>query len=138
IFTIYISTGIFKSSPWNHHLLSGFPPPSFYSWYDNETFHAEFTDFDLSLAESQKTNKPLLIDFTGWACVNCQKMEESVWTFESIKQKLSNDFVLVSLYVDDKVELPENQQGIFEFYDNGTIKKKKIKTIANKCATYQT
>lgn len=138
IFTIYISTGIFKSSPWNHHLLSGFPPPSFYSWYDNETFHAEFTDFDLALAESQKTNKPLLIDFTGWACVNCRKMEESVWTVESIKQKLSNDFVLVSLYVDDKVELPENQQGVFEFDANGTIKKKKIKTIGNKWATFQT
>ncbi|HRP59422.1 MAG TPA: thioredoxin family protein, partial [Vicingus sp.] len=138
IFTIYISTGIFKSSPWNHHLLSGFPPPSFYSWYDNETFHAEFTDFDLALAESQKTNKPLLIDFTGWACVNCRKMEESVWTVESIKQKLANDFVLVSLYVDDKVELPENQQGVFEFDANGTVKKKKIKTIGNKWATFQT
>lgn len=138
IFTIYISTGIFKSSPWNHNLLSGFPPPAFYSWYDNETFHAEFTDFDLALAESQKTNKPLLIDFTGWACVNCRKMEESVWTVESIKQKLANDFILVSLYVDDKVELPENQQGVFEFDANGTLKKKKIKTIGNKWATFQT
>jgi thioredoxin-related protein len=138
IFTIYISTGIFKSSPWNHNALSGFPPPAFYSWYDNETFHAEFTDFDLALAESQKTNKPLLIDFTGWACVNCRKMEESVWTVESIKQKLANDFILVSLYVDDKVELPENQQGVFEFDANGTVKKKKIKTIGNKWATFQT
>jgi len=138
IFTIYISTGIFKSSPWNHNALSGFPPPAFYSWYDNETFHAEFTDFDLALAESQKTNKPLLIDFTGWACVNCRKMEESVWTVESIKQKLANDFILVSLYVDDKVELPENQQGVFEFDANGMVKKKKIKTIGNKWATFQT
>jgi thiol:disulfide interchange protein len=138
VFTIYISTGIFKSSPWNHNLLSGFPPPAFYSWYDNETFHAEFTDFDLALTESQKTGKPLLIDFTGWACVNCRKMEESVWTVESIKQKLANDFILVSLYVDDKVALPENQQGVFEFDANGTIKKKKIKTIGNKWATFQT
>lgn len=138
VFTIYISTGIFKSSPWNHNLLSGFPPPAFYSWYDNETFHAEFTDFDLALAESQKTGKPLLIDFTGWACVNCRKMEESVWTVGSIKQKLSNDFILVSLYVDDKVALPENQQGVFEFDANGTIKKKKIRTIGNKWATFQT
>ena len=72
--TIYISTGVLKNSPWNHHLLSGFPPPAFYSWYDNESFHAEFTDFDLALAESKKTGKPLLVDFTGWACVNCRKM----------------------------------------------------------------
>lgn len=136
--TIYISTGVLKNSPWNHHLLSGFPPPAFYSWYDNESFHAEFTDFDLALAESKKTGKPLLVDFTGWACVNCRKMEESVWTVESIKEKLKNDFVLVSLYVDDKVELPENQQGVFEFDSNGTIKRKKIKTIGNKWATFQT
>ncbi|MCC7332132.1 MAG: thioredoxin family protein [Flavobacteriales bacterium] len=136
--TIYISTGVLKNSPWNHHLLSGFPPPAFYSWYDNESFHAEFTDFDLALAESKKTGKPLLVDFTGWACVNCRKMEESVWTVESIKEKLKNDFILVSLYVDDKVDLPENQQGVFEFDSNGTIKRKKIKTIGNKWATFQT
>jgi len=138
LFTIYISTGIFKSSPWSHNFLSGFPPPSFYSWYENESFHAEFTDFDEALAESKRTNKPLLIDFTGWACVNCRKMEESVWTVDVIKEKLKNDFVLVSLYVDDKVELPENEKGVFEYDANGTIKKKNIKTIGNKWATFQT
>lgn len=138
LFTIYISTGIFKSSPWNHDFLSGFPPPAFYSWYENESFHAEFTDFDKALAESKKTNKPLLIDFTGWACVNCRKMEETVWTDEKVKEKLKNDFVLVSLYVDDKVELPENEKGVFEYDANGTIKKKNIKTIGNKWATFQT
>ena len=138
LFTIYISTGIIKKSPWEHHLLSGFPPPAFYSWYENESFHAEFTDFNEALAESKRTNKPLLIDFTGWACVNCRKMEESVWTVPEIKESLKNDFILVSLYVDDKVELPENEQGIFEFEVNGQIKKKKIKTIGNKWATFQT
>ena len=137
-FTIYIAPGVFKESPWNHNFLSGFPPPAFYSWYDNETFHSEFTDFNEALAEAQRVNKPLLIDFTGWACVNCRKMEESVWTVESVKEKLKNDFVLVSLYVDDKVKLPEEQQGVFEFQSNGAIKKKKIKTIGNKWATFQT
>lgn len=138
LFTIYVSTGILKTSPWSHNLLSGFPPPAFYSWYENESFHAEFTDFDLALAESKKTNKPLLIDFTGWACVNCRKMEETVWTNEVVKEKLKNDFVLVSLYVDDKVELPKDQQGVFEFDANGTMMKKNIKTIGNKWATFQT
>ncbi len=138
LFTIYTSTGVFKTSPWSHNLLSGFPPPSFYSWYENESFHAEFTDFDLAFAESKKTNKPVLIDFTGWACVNCRKMEETVWTVDAVKEKLKNDFILVSLYVDDKVELPKELQGVFEFDANGTIKKKNIKTIGNKWATFQT
>jgi thiol:disulfide interchange protein DsbD len=138
IFTIYIAPGIMKNPPWNHNLLSGFPPPTFYSWYEKETFHAPFDDFDLALAEAQKVNKPILIDFTGWACVNCRKMEESVWTVESIKKSLEEDFVLVSLYVDDKVLLPEEMQGVFEYEVGGQMKKKKIKTIGNKWATFQT
>ena len=137
-FTIYIAPGVLKNPPWNHNLLSGFPPPTFYGWYEKETFHAEFTDFDEALKASKELNKPILIDFTGWACVNCRKMEESVWTVELIKEKLSNDFVLVSLYVDDKIELPEDQQGIFEYQSGGELKKKKIKTIGNKWATFQT
>jgi thiol:disulfide interchange protein len=138
IFTIYIAPGVMKTPPWNHNLLSGFPPPTFYSWYEKETFHAEFDSFDEAMAEAKRVNKPLLIDFTGWACVNCRKMEESVWTVESIKEKLENDFVLVSLYVDDKVMLPEEQQGIFEYMAGDEMKKKKIKTIGNKWATFQT
>ena len=137
-FTIYIAPGVLKNPPWNHNMLSGFPPPTFYGWYEKETFHAEFTDFDEALAEAQSIGKPLLIDFTGWACVNCRKMEESVWTVESIKERLEKDFVLVSLYVDDKVKLPEDQQGIFEYQVGYEVKKKKIKTIGNKWATFQT
>ena len=138
IFTIYIAPGVMKTPPWNHNLLSGFPPPTFYSWYEKETFHAPFDSFEEAMAEAKRVNKPLLIDFTGWACVNCRKMEESVWTVESIKEKLENDFVLVSLYVDDKLKLPEDQQGVFEYMDGGEMKKKKIKTIGNKWATFQT
>ncbi len=137
-FTVYIAPGVLKTTPWNHNLLSGFPPPTFYSWYEKETFHAEFDDFDEALAESKRVNKPLLIDFTGWACVNCRKMEESVWTVEEVKKKLEEDFVLVSLYVDDKVLLPEEQQGVFEYMAGKELKKKKIKTIGNKWATFQT
>ncbi len=138
LFTIYIAPGVLKNPPWNHNLLSGFPPPTFYSWYEKETFHAEFDNFEEAMAEAQRVNKPLLIDFTGWACVNCRKMEESVWTVEHIKKKLEEDFVLVSLYVDDKVLLPEDQQGVFEYKVGDQTKKKKIKTIGNKWATFQT
>jgi len=137
-FTIYIAPGVLKNPPWNHNVLSGFPPPTFYGWYEKETFHAEFMDFDEAIAEAKALNKPLLIDFTGWACVNCRKMEESVWTVESIKKKLEEDFVLVSLYVDDKVKLPKEQQGVFEYMAGDELKKKKIKTIGNKWATFQT
>lgn len=137
-FTIYIAPGVLKEPFWNHNALSGFPPPTFYTWYEKETFHAEYMDFDEAMAEAQSIGKPLLIDFTGWACVNCRKMEESVWTVEKIKKKLEEDFVLVSLYVDDKVKLPEDQQGVFEYVANGETIKKKIKTIGNKWATFQT
>ena len=137
-FTIYIAPGVMKNSPWNHNLLSGFPPPTFYSWYDNDAFHSEFTDFDLAMEKAIQQNKPLLIDFTGWACVNCRKMEETVWSSKLIKEKLENDFILVSLYVDDKVELAPKKQGIFEFEQNGIKQQKKIKTIGNKWSTFQT
>jgi thiol:disulfide interchange protein len=138
VFTVYIFPGMLPSSPWNHDLLAGFPPPTFYSWYERETFHADYDDFNEALAHAQEVNKPLLLDFTGWACVNCRQMEETVWTDEEIKRILEEDFVLVSLYVDDKVALPEDQQGVFEFEADGATKKKKIKSIGNKWSTFQT
>lgn len=137
-FTIYVAPGVLERPFWHHNWLSGFPPPEFYSWYDKETFHAEFTDFEPALAASNAKNKPLLIDFTGWACVNCRKMEESVWTVDAVKETLANDFVLVSLYVDDKVKLPDSLQGIFRQEVDGEILEKKIRTIGNKWSTFQT
>jgi thiol:disulfide interchange protein DsbD len=143
-FTIYLAPGVLKNSPWNHNLLSGFPPPTFYSWYEqseddhDESFHPEYDDFYAAMEVAQSEGKPILIDFTGWACVNCRKMEEAVWTQPQIKEKLSEDFVVVSLYVDDKVELPEDKQGVFEYEVNGEKQVKKIRTIGNKWATFQT
>lgn len=138
VFTIYLFPGILPSSPWNHDLLAGFPPPTFYSWYDRETFHAEFDDFNAGMEHAREINKPILVDFTGWACVNCRQMEETVWTDEEIKRILEEEFVLISLYVDDKVELPIDKQGVFEFEADGKSRKKKIKTIGNKWSTFQT
>ena len=69
-----------------------------------------FHDYYKGLDYAKKVNKPILIDFTGWACVNCRKMEEQVWSDNNVKSILSNDLVLISLYVDERIELPKEQQ----------------------------
>jgi len=110
-----------------------------YSIYEDQAkaFSAHsFTNFEEGLAEAKKVNKPILIDFTGWACVNCRKMEENVWSEPKIKQILDNEVVLISLYVDDRKALPTKEQFVFQY--PGTSNTKKIKTIGNKWATFQT
>ncbi|MGY8909887.1 MAG: protein-disulfide reductase DsbD family protein [Flavobacteriales bacterium] len=138
-FIIYMAPGVLKNPTWNLGLLSGFPPPQFYSIYDQESDCPLgldcYKDFEEGLAKAKEVNKPILLDFTGWACVNCRKMEENVWSELDIYQTLKNDYILISLYVDDnEKELPEAQQ--FDFLkNNGKIKK--IKTYGNKWATFQ-
>ena len=114
-------------------LMSGLAPPAGYSWALPKKAVA-FHDLNAAMAEARKVNKPLMIDFTGWACVNCRKMEEHVWPEQGIKEIIENDYVLVSLYVDDKRELPKEEQFIHETA-NGT--KKPILTLGNKWATLQ-
>ncbi|HOZ86132.1 MAG TPA: cytochrome c biogenesis protein CcdA [Bacteroidia bacterium] len=129
-FTIYLIPGLWGAPL---KLISAFPPPDFYSespegfgGKKTETSgtneknldmpeHAHrgpngiqaFDDYYLALSYAKTVNKPLLLDFTGWACVNCRKMESLVWSDSDVKRKLSEDFVLVSLYVDDKKTLPD-------------------------------
>jgi thiol:disulfide interchange protein DsbD len=86
------------------------------------------------LAYAKQVNKPVMLDFTGWACVNCRKMEENVWPKPEIDAILRNDVVLISLYVDDKEMLPKELQGVYET-KRGT--KKKIKTVGDKWSTLQ-
>ena len=138
-FVIYILPGVLKSPTWNLSLLSGFPPPQFYSIYEQENDCPLgldcYKDFDEGLTKAKQVNKPILLDFTGWACVNCRKMEENVWSDPQIYKTLKNNYILVSLYVDDnEKELPKNQQ--FDFLKaNGNIKK--IKTVGDKWSTFQ-
>ena len=137
-FVVYLIPGTMKTPTWNLSLLSGFPPPQFYSIYEKDTDCPLglncFKDFDEGLQYATKNNKPILLDFTGWACVNCRKMEENVWVENDIFKLINEDYVLISLYVDDRKELPENLQ--FDFIkDNGKLKK--IKTIGDKWATFQ-
>ncbi len=120
-------------------MLSGFPPPDFYSLRQSESDCPLglncFKDFEEGLAYAKSENKPILLDFTGWACVNCRRMEENVWSDTRIYPKLKDDFVLISLYVDDRKELPKALQFDFE-YDSGRIKT--IETIGQKWGTFQT
>ena len=138
-FIVYLIPGLMKAPTWNLSLLSGFPPPQFYSIYQQETDCplglACYKDFDKGLAAAKELNKPILLDFTGWACVNCRKMEENVWSQNDIYDLLKNNYILISLYVDDyEKELPKNQQ--FEFLKaNGNIKK--IKSYGDKWSTFQ-
>ncbi|MEL7375762.1 MAG: thioredoxin family protein, partial [Bacteroidota bacterium] len=69
-----------------------------------------FKDLDEGLAYAVENNKPVMLDFTGYTCVNCRKMEENVWSKSQIRSLLNDDFVLISLYVDDRSELPAEQQ----------------------------
>jgi thiol:disulfide interchange protein DsbD len=90
-----------------------------------------FFDLDEGLAYAEKANKPVMIDFTGHSCVNCRKMEASVWADPEVLQMLRDSFVLISLYVDDKTALPASQQYVSAFSG------KKVKTLGNKWSDYQ-
>jgi len=136
-FTIYLVLGL--SSISNLKLLSGFPPPDFYSVFEKESNCPLgidcYKDFEEGLAHAKSVNKPILLDFTGWACVNCRKMEENVWSEPDIYPLLKDDYVLISLYIDDRKELSLDEQFDFK-YESGRVKT--IKTIGEKWGTFQT
>jgi thiol:disulfide interchange protein DsbD len=99
-------------------------------------FHAPygldaFYDYEEGLAYAKQQNKPVLLDFTGWSCTNCRKMEASVWADPEVLKRLKEDYVLISLYVDDKTELPESEQYVSKFSG------KQIRTIGQKWSDFQ-
>ena len=99
-------------------------------------FHAPygldaFYDYEEGLAYAKQQNKPVLLDFTGWSCTNCRKMEASVWADPQVLKRLKEDYVLISLYVDDKTELSDAEQYISSFSG------KKIRTIGQKWSDFQ-
>jgi thiol:disulfide interchange protein DsbD len=147
-FTIYMIPGLWGAPL---KIISGFPPPLNYSESptgigsggsaDSQVLpkgaHAgphgiiAFHDYEHGMAYAKQVNKPVLLDFTGYACVNCRKMEDYVWSDERIHSILKNEVVLISLYVDDKKELPESEKYVSK--ETG----KKIKTIGNKWSDFQ-
>lgn len=135
LFSLYLIPGLTNTKWANLSLVSGFPPPLCYSLYKNPiNCDAPLKDYNEALQLSKQTGKPILIDFTGWACVNCRKMEENVWTKTEVKA-LMEKYILVSLYVDDKKILPLAQQFTFTTKDS-TIKN--IITVGDKWSTFQT
>ena len=92
-----------------------------------------FHDYDVALKYAKQVNKPLMLDFTGHACVNCRKMEEQVWSDQYVKELLRNDVVLVSLYVDERIDLPKEDQYVTKMAG----KEKKVKTTGDKWMVFQ-
>lgn len=139
-FAIYVAQGIPASRSGSLQLLSGFPPPTSYSiWLSENTaktgLHAQVVnDYAKALQMAKDANKPLLIDFTGWACVNCRKMEENVWVDPAVKTYIEENFILVSLYVDDRANLPIEKRFT---YTNASGQSKEIKTQGDLWATFQ-
>lgn len=133
-FSTYLGFGIFTDQ--NLKLLSGFPPPDFYSIRKESTNPQGlevYKDFEEALQAARTANKPVLLDFTGWACVNCRKMEETVWSSPEVHQLLEKNFIIASLYIDDRSKLPEDER--FETHIGGY--KKNITTIGQKWAAFQ-
>ena len=129
-FAIYMVPGL-----WGAPLkaISAFAPPLYtqdFNLYKNEV-HAAFDDYESGMAYAKKVNKPVMIDFSGFGCVNCRKMEASVWTDPKVKQMLENGYVLITLMVDDKTKLPQP----IEIQENG--KTRKLKTIGDKWSYLQ-
>lgn len=156
-FTIYMIPGLW-GAPLN--LISAFPPPLDYSESPYGVGNSKtggtamssdhndlpegahllaphqilaFNDYDKGLAYAKKVGKPVMIDFTGWACVNCRKMEQNVWVKDKVLNVLKNDIVLISLYVDDKRPLPED-----EVVESQLRPGKKLKYIGQKWSEFQT
>ncbi|MFN8253230.1 MAG: cytochrome c biogenesis protein CcdA [Ferruginibacter sp.] len=132
--TLYLMPGVTNSAYAKLSLISGFPPPYCYSVYQQPYYCDEpIKDYNEALKLAKEKNKPIMIDFTGYNCVNCRKMEENVWPDEKVK-KLMSEYILVSLYVDDRKKLPAHKQFTYTTADGV---KKEIITVGDKWATMQ-
>ena len=129
-FAVYMVPGL-----WGAPLksISAFAPPLYtqdFSLYNDEV-HAPYDDYESGMAYAKRVNKPVMIDFSGFGCVNCRKMEASVWTDPKVKQLLEKDYVLITLMVDDKTKLPQP----IEIEEHGKVRK--LKTIGDKWSYLQ-
>ena len=129
-FAVYMVPGL-----WGAPLkaVSAFAPPmqtQDFNLYAHEV-HAQFTDYDLGMEYARQHNKPVMLDFTGHGCVNCRKMELAVWTDEQVSHLMRNDYVLITLYVDDKTPLPQRQRII----ENGV--ERTLRTVGDKWSYLQ-
>ena len=129
-FAVYMIPGL-----WGAPLkaVSAFAPPMStqdFNLYKNEV-HAQFKDFDAGMEYAKQNGKPVMLDFTGYGCVNCRKMELAVWTDSKVSDLIQNDYVLITLFVDDKTPLPEH----IKVMENG--KETTLRTIGDKWSYLQ-
>ena len=141
-FSIYLASGLIydkdKQSYNALSLLSGLAPPLGYSYFSPKDCPNDldcFKDLKTGIEYAKKQGKPILLDFTGYACVNCRKMEEHVWPLPEVDKVLRDNFVLISLYVDDKKELPEFEQ-LYVKRTSG-VGTRKLKNYGHKWAHFQ-
>lgn len=134
--TIYLLPGLTNTKHADLKLISGFPPPRTYSLFSiKSTLEPIHNNYQEAMALAKRENKPILIDFTGWACVNCRRMEEKVWPDPLVDSLMRTQFVVLSLYVDERKKLPLTEQTIYKA-PNGT--EKSIITVGDKWSTFQT
>ncbi len=142
LFVGYMAKGLYNYKSMN--LLSGLAPPVHYNYFGAKKANGEskecpydlncFHDFDEGIAYAKEVGKPVFLDFTGYGCVNCRKMEENVWNKPGIMEHLQDNFVVISLYVDDKERLfPDNKQAFLLDRNNG----QKLRTVGSKWAAFE-
>ena len=129
-FAVYMIPGL-----WGAPLkaVSAFAPPmntQDFNLYKNEV-HAQFDDFDAGMEYAKRNGKPVMLDFTGYGCVNCRKMELAVWTDQKVSKLIQDDYVLITLYVDNKTPLPEH----IKVMENG--KERTLRTLGDKWSYLQ-
>ena len=130
-FAVYMMPGL-----WGAPLkaVSAFAPPmktQDFNLAPEQEVKPMFTDYEEGMAYAKAHHKPVMIDFTGYGCVNCRKMEAAVWTDGQVASKMTDDYVLIQLYVDDKTALPEP----FVVTDNG--EERKLRTVGDKWSYLQ-
>ena len=129
VFALYLMTDFFGGEL---NLISGFPPPKTYSIREYKGhFEQNENQYDLALEKAKMENKILFVDFTGHACVNCRKMEENVWPDKLVYEDVKNNFVIVSLFVDEKTPLPIAERKYSQKL------KKEIVTVGDKWSDFQ-
>lgn len=129
-FAVYMVPGL-----WGAPLkaVSAFAPPMTtqdFNLYNNEV-HAKFDDYDAGMEYAKRNGKPVILDFTGYGCVNCRKMEAAVWTDPKVSKLMTDDYVLITLYVDNKEPLPEH----IKVMENG--KERTLRTVGDKWSYLQ-
>jgi thiol:disulfide interchange protein DsbD len=138
VFIAYLAQGLAPNQQIPLRALSGFPPPAFYSIYESESdcpLNLDcYKDYETGREAAIMQQKPILLDFTGWACVNCRKVEENIWTTPEVYKLLRDELVVISLYVDDRTPLEKVDQHTITYADGST---RTLETVGQKWSAFQ-